>query len=199
MKKVTFARARDEKTKEVFLRFSFGYLLLGPIYYLLKVMIVRGVLLTLLYAVLIYPKSFELIKMGLVRVGVPEGNLAFLDKVGGMYWWLIGALVVIHVLLAFITPRAVVKKLLRNGFVPYCEIDTQMLIKHNLAKVGTLCYLSSFKPINGVQGKIPMGNSKDLDKELEELKELLKEGMITKDEYETKRAEAIMRKSKKKK
>ena len=47
------------------------------------------------------------------------------------------------------------------------------------------------------EGKIKVGNSKDLQKELDELKQLLKEGMITKDEYETKRAMAIMRNSNK--
>ena len=82
---------------------------------------------------------------------------------------------------------------MKKGYVPYSEIDTQILIKHDIVKVGTMCYLSSFKAIDGVQGKIKMGNSKDLDKELEELKQLLKEGMLTKDEYETKRAMAIMR------
>ena len=66
-------------------------------------------------------------------------------------------------------------------------------------KVGTLSYLSAFKTVDGVQGKIKMGNSKTLEKELQELKELLKEGMITKDEYETKRAMAIMRNSNKNK
>ena len=58
--------------------------------------------------------------------------------------------------------------------------------------------MSSFKAVDGVQGKIKMGNSKDLAKELEELKQLLKEGMISKDEYETKRAMAIMRSGSKK-
>jgi hypothetical protein len=82
---------------------------------------------------------------------------------------------------------------MKDGYAPYCEIDTQLLIKYKLAKVGTQCYLASFKAIDGVQGKIKMGNSKDLAKELEELKQLLKEGMLTKDEYETKRAQAIMR------
>ena len=38
-----------------------------------------------------------------------------------------------------------------------------------------------------------MGNSKNLIKELDELKDLLKEGMLSKDDYEKKRAEAIMR------
>ena len=92
-----------------------------------------------------------------------------------------------------------IRKLFKKGYVPYAEIDTQILIKYNLVKVGTLCYLSSFKAVDGVQGKIKMGNSKNLEKELDELKQLLKEGMINKDEYETKRAMAIMRSSNTKK
>ena len=197
MKRVTLAKPTGE-TKELNVLFSLGYLLLGPIYLLLKGVILRGLFLTLVYVIVIYNGSFELIKSLLVDVGVEEGNLAFLDKLNDAYWLLLGALAVIHALLVFITPRIRIKKLFKKGFVPYCEIDTQILIKHNLVKVGTLCYLSSFKPIDGVQGKIKMGNSKNLDKELLELKQLLKEGMITKDQYETKRAQAIMRSAKNK-
>jgi hypothetical protein len=196
MKKVTLANTNGE-TKEVGIHFSFGYLIFGPLYYLYKLMIVRGLLLALVYVLVLWKGLFALIKTGLVNAGV-TANLAFLDKLGELYWWLLGALIVVHILLAFITPRAVVKKLFKKGYVPYCEIDTQMLIKHNLAKVGTLCYLSSFKAIDGVQGRIKMGNSKDLQKELDELKQLLKEGMISKDDYETKRAMAIMRSGSKK-
>ena len=86
----------------------------------------------------------------------------------------------------------VIKKLLRRGYVPYSEIDAQLLVKHSLTKVGTMCYLANFKPVNGVQGKIKIENSAELSKKLEELAQLLKEGMITKDEYNTKRAEALM-------
>ena len=192
MKRVTFANTKAE-TKEVNINFSLGYFLLGPIYYLYKVMIVRGILLLLAYVAIIYKGFFPLVKDVLVHFGVNGENLGFFDTLGEFYWWLLGILAVVHVVLTLITPRMVIKKLLKRGFVPYCEIDTQILIKHNLVKVGTLCYLSSFKAIDGVQGKIKMGNSKDLQKELDELKELLKEGMITKDEYETKRAQAIMR------
>ena len=61
-----------------------------------------------------------------------------------------------------------------------------------MAKVGTIPYLANFKPINGVKGKIKIENTEALNKKLEELAQLLKEGMINKDEYNTKRAEALM-------
>jgi hypothetical protein len=156
-------------------------------------MIVRGLLLSLVYVMIIWKGFFLVFKNLLISLNIAESNLGFLDYIDGMYWWLIGVLIVLHVVMAFVTPRMIIKKLLKKGYVPYSEIDTQILIKHDIVKVGTMCYLSSFKAIDGVQGKIKMGNSKDLDKELEELKQLLKEGMLTKDEYETKRAMAIMR------
>ena len=196
MKRVTFANTAGE-TKEVNVRLSLGYLFFGPLYYLYKVMIVRGLILALVYVAVIYRGFLPLVKDLLIKWGV-NGDLAIFDKLYDSYFWLLGILAVVHILLVLITPRFVVKKLFKKGFVPYAEIDTQILIKHNLAKVGTLCYLSSFKAIDGVQGKIKMGNSKDLQKELDELKQLLKEGMITKDEYETKRARAIMRSGDKK-
>lgn len=197
MKKVTFAKATGE-TKEINVRLSLGYFFFGPLYLLFKGVIVRGIILTLVYAAVIYWDTFGLTKDLLVKMGVEVGGLDFLDKLQTLYWWLLGALAVVHLTLTLIAPRILVRKVLKQGYVPYSEIDTQILIKHNLAKVGTLCYLSSFKAIDGVQGKIKMGNSKDLQKELDELKQLLKDGMITKDEYETKRAQAIMRSGNKK-
>ena len=196
MKRVTFANTAGE-TKEVNVRLSLGYLFFGPLYYLYKVMIVRGLILALVYVAVIYRGFLPLVKDLLIKWGV-NGDLAIFDKLYDSYFWLLGILAVVHILLVLITPRFVVKKLYKKGFVPYAEIDTQILIKHNLAKVGTLCYLSSFKAIDGVQGKIKMGNSKDLQKELDELKQVLQEGMITKDEYATKRARAIMRSGDKK-
>jgi uncharacterized membrane protein len=197
MKRVTFANT-EGNAKEVNIKISFGHLLFGPFYYLAKGMVFRGILLLLLYVVVLWYGLFDLIHP-LLAGHVPGMYIDWMLHVKNFYWILVGILAVIHVLLVFITPRAVVKRLFKKGYVPYCEIDTQMLIKGNLAKVGTQCYLSSFKAIDGVQGKIKIGNSKDLQKELDELKELLKEGMITKDEYETKRAMAIMRNSNKNK
>ena len=189
MKKVTLSNTNGE-TKEINVKFSFPYLLLGPIYYFAKVMIIRGLILLALYTAVILACLTPFIEL----LQVP-----FLESHSNLSWWLIGVLLVVHLLLAFITPRALIRKLFKKGYVPYAEIDTQILIKYNLAKVGTLCYLSSFKAVDGVQGKIKMGNSKNLEKELDELKQLLKEGMLTKDEYETKRAMAIMRSGNKKK
>ena len=197
MKKVTLSNINGE-TKKVRVRLSFGYFFFGPLYLLSKLIIVRGLVLSLVYVALIYSGFLPLVKETLLGWNVNADYLGILDKISSMYWVLLGALAVVHVLLTFITPRIVIKKLFRNGYVPYAEIDTQILIKHNLVKVGTLCYLSSFNSVDGVQGKIKMGNSKNLEKELEELKQLLKEGMITKDEYETKRAMAIMRSGNKK-
>lgn len=189
MKKVTLSNMNGE-TKEINIKFSFPYLFLGPIYYFAKVMIVRGLILLALYTIVI---------LACLTPFVDLLKIPFLESHPNLCWWSVGVLFVVHLLLAFLTPRAVVRKLFKRGYVPYAEIDTQMLIKYNLAKVGTLCYLSSFKAVDGVQGKIKMGNSKNLEKELDELKQLLKEGMLTKDEYETKRAMAIMRSSNNKK
>lgn len=196
MKKVTLANSNGE-TKSINIKFSLQYLFLGPLYLIYKKVILRGLILLLVYALIIYYGSFEFIKTGLISIGINQDSLIFLDYLSNLYWVLIGALVIIHLLFALVTPRIVIKRLYKKGYVPFAEIDTQLLIKHNLAKVGTICYLSSFKAVDGVQGKIKMGNSKDLEKELEELKQLLKEGMIGKDEYETKRAMAIMRSSNK--
>lgn len=198
MKQVTLA-TREGKTEEVKLDLSLGYLLLGPIYLLIKGLVIRGVALLLVYVVFLWKGIFLLIKDLLVKWGVSASSLCFLNSLNNLYWWLLGALLVIHIVLTILVPRMRIKKLFKKGYVPYAEIDTQLLIKYNLAKVGTLCYLSSFNAVDGVQGKIKMGNSKDLDKELKELKELLKDGMISKDEYETKRAMAIMRVGKNKK
>lgn len=197
MKKVTLCNRLGE-TKEVQLDLSLGYLLLGPIYLYIKGMILRAISLTLVYIVMLWKGIFSLLKDGLISLGV-SSNLEFLDTLDSLYWWLLGFLIVFHVIYALVLPRIEVKKLFKKSYVPYSEIDTQLLIKVNLAKVGTLSYLSAFKTVDGVQGKIKMGNSKTLEKELQELKELLKEGMITKDEYETKRAMAIMRVGKDKK
>lgn len=194
MKKVTLANTQGQ-AKEIGVRFSLGYLLLGPIYYFIKNMVVRGLLLLALYVLALWYGLFPLLHTWLISINVPNTYIDWMLQVNEFYWIIVGVLAVIHLLLCFITPRAVIRKACKKGYVPYCEIDTQILIKHNLAKVGTQCYLSSFKAIDGVQGKIKVGNSKDLQKEIDELKELLKEGMITKDEYETKRAMAIMRSS----
>ena len=198
MSTVTFARPTGEH-KEINVHFSVGYFLFGPLYLLFKGVILRGLVLALAYVVILWKGLFGNIKSLLVNWGVNETHLGFFDKLGEWYWYLMIGLAIAHVILTFVVPRIIVRKTLRNGFVPYCEIDTQILIKNRLAKVGTLCYLSSFKAIDGVQGKIKMGNSKDLGQELEELKQLLKDGMLTKDEYEAKRAEAIMRTPKKSK
>ena len=195
MKRVTLANT-EGNAKEVGIKISFGYLLFGPFYMLARGMIFRGILLLLAYVAILWYGLFDLLH-ALLNGHVPGMYIDWMTHVKELYWWLVGVLVVVHVLMVFVANRAYIKRLFKKGYVPYCEIDTQMLIKHNLAKVGSQCYLSSFKAIDGVQGKIKVGNSKDLQKELDELKQLLKEGMITKDEYETKRAMAIMRNSNK--
>lgn len=196
MRKVTLANSSGE-TKIVNIKFSWQYLLIGPLYLIYKNAILRGLLLTLLYILIICGGNEYLKNLFLGNLEVGKQIISILDFMSKFYWTLIGVLVIIHLLMAIITSRTVIKKLYKKGYVPFAEIDTQLLIKYNLASVGTLCYLSSFKAIDGVQGKIKMGNSKDLEKELEELKQLLKDGMLSKDEYETKRAMAIMRSSNK--
>ena len=184
---------RNGDSKELSVIFSWGYFFFGPFYYLFNKLIVRGLLLVLLYVFAIWKNAGSLIIKGLVELGVKQNYVDFLAIPGKYYFITLGVLIGIHVVLCFITPKAVVKKLLqKRGYVPYSEIDAQLLVKYSLAKVGTKCYLSNYKPINGVQGKIKIQNTEELSKKLDELAALLKEGMITKDEYNTKRAEALM-------
>ena len=136
----------------------------------------------------------------LVKWGVNLKYVEFLKVPGENYWITLGVMLGLHVVICFITPKIIIKRLLhKRGFVPYSEIDAQLLVKHSLAKVGTIPYLANFKPMNGVQGKIKIENTAELNKKLDELAQLLKEGMINKDEYNTKRAEALMNVASKKK
>ena len=171
IKSVTLAKASGE-AKEVNVYFSFGYLLLGPLYSIYKGVIFRGILLLLGYVAIAWKGFFPLVKNLIVLMGAESEKLWFFDKLGEWYMYLLIGLLVVHLLLSLVFPRMYIKKLLKDGFVPYCEIDAQMLVRARLAKVGTIAYLASFKAIDGVQGKIKMGNSKNLAKELEELKEL---------------------------
>jgi hypothetical protein len=184
---------RTGESRELSLVFSWGYFFFGPLYYFFNKLIFRGFLLLLLYVFAIWKNSGSLLVEGLVKLGVNAKYVNFLEFPGKYYFITLGVLIGLHVVLCFITPKAVVKKLLqKRGYVPYSEIDAQLLVKYSLAKVGTKCYLSNYKPINGVQGKIKIQNTEELSKKLDELAQLLKEGMITKDEYNTKRAEALM-------
>ena len=61
MKNVTLANTSGD-TKVVNVHVSFGYLFLGPIYHLIKLMIVRGLLLSLVYVMIIWKGFFLVFK-----------------------------------------------------------------------------------------------------------------------------------------
>lgn len=184
---------RTGESKEFSLIFSWAYFFFGPLCYIFNKLVFRGLLLLLIYIFAIWKDAGSFLVDTFASWGVKEKFVNFLEIPGDYYFITLGVLIGIHFILSFVTPKIVVKKMLRKrGYVPYSEIDAQLLVKYSLAKVGTKCYLSNYKPINGVQGKIKIQNTEELSKKLEELAQLLKEGMITKDEYNTKRAEALM-------
>ncbi len=184
---------RSGESKNLSLIFSWQYLIFGPFYYLYYKMFLRFLVLALIYVFAIWKQCGIYLAKLFVNIGINAKYVEFLKVPGKHYFITLGVLAFVHLLMCFITPRVVVSKLLKKkGYVPYSEVDAQLLVKYSLVKVGTKCYLSNFKPINGVQGKIKIENTAELNKKLEELANLLKEGMITKDEYNAKRAEALM-------
>lgn len=184
---------RSGESKRLSVVFSWGYLLFGPFYYLFYRMFFRFLVLAMIYVFAIWKDcGIHLVNL-LNSWGLDHSIVNVLKVPGENYWVTLGVILGLHIVVAFITPRITIKKLLhKRGYLPYSEIDAQLLVKHSLVKVGTLCYLSNFKPLNGVKGQIKIENTENLDKKLEELAQLLKDGMITKDEYNTKRAEALM-------
>lgn len=197
--KATLVRRTGEK-KELSLIFSWGYFFFGPFYYLAYKRFFRFFILTAVYVFGFWKQCGTLLVELLSKWGVDAEYIEFLKIPGEYYWITLGVMIVLHVAISFITPKIIIKRLLhKRGYVPYSEIDAQLLVKHSLVKVGTVPYLANFKPINGVQGKIKIENTAELNKKLDELAQLLKEGMITKDEYNTKRAEALMNVASKKK
>ena len=191
---------RTGESKELSLIFSIGYFCFGPFYYLFYKMIGSFVLLLMAYVFCIWKQCGSALVDLLSVIGIDEKYTNFLTLPGEYYLFTIGIIIGIHIVMSFVTPRIIVRRLLRKrGYLPYSEIDAQVLVKYSLAKVGTMCYLNNFKPINGVQGKIKIKNTEELNKKLDDLAALLKDGMITKDEYNTKRAEILMNVSSNKK
>ena len=190
---------RTGESKELSLIFSWGYFFFGPFYYLFYKLIWKFLFLSLLYTFCIWKNSGALLVKWLVSLGVDQKYLSFIEFPGKYYYVTLGVIIGLHLILCFITPKVIVRRLLhKKGYVPYSEIDAQLLVKYSLAKVGTMSYLNNNKPIRGVQGKIKIENTEELNKKLDELAQLLKEGMITKDEYNIKRAEALMNVGRKK-
>ena len=184
---------RTGEEKELSLVFSWPYFFFGPLYYLYYKFVFRFLILAVVYVFCIWKNAGSLLVEKLISLNLKEQYVSFLEVPGKYYYITLGILIGIHIILCFATPKVVVKKLLhKKGYIPYSEIDAQLLVKYSLAKVGTKCFLSNYKPIHGVQGKIKIENTVDLNKKLDELAQLLREGMITKDEYNTKRAEALM-------
>ena len=192
--KATLVR-RTGESKELSLVFSWGYFFFGPLYYLFYRRFIRFLLLAIVYVFCFWKQCGSLLADLFIKWGADANYVNFLRFPGDNYWITLGVVVGLHIVICFITPKVVVKGLLhKRGYVPYSEVDAQLLVKHSLAKVGTIPYLANFKPI-----KIKIENTAELNKKLDELAQLLKEGMITKDEYNTKRAEALMNVASKKK
>ena len=184
---------RTGESKKLSLVFSWGYFFFGPCYYLKYKMIFKFLGLAFIYVFGIWKQCGEYLVKAFVSWGLDAKYVEFLKVPGEHYFTTLGIVIGIHLVMSFVAPRVIVRKLLRKrGYVPYSEIDAQVLVKYSLAKVGTIPYLANFKPINGVKGKIKVENSEGLNKKLDELAQLLKEGMITKDEYNQKRAEVLM-------
>jgi len=184
---------RTGESKRLSLIFSLGYFCFGPFYYLVYKMFFRFLILAIIYVFGVWKQCGHYLVEWLTSMGIDAKYIEFLEIPGEYYWVTLGVVVGLHIVLSFITPRIIIKKLLhKKGYVPYSEIDAQLLVKYSLAKVGTIPYLANFKPINGVKGKIKIENTAELNKKLDELASLLKEGMINKDEYNTKRAEVLM-------
>ena len=184
---------RNGEMKELLLNFSWGYFFFGPLYYLFYKLFWRAFLLILIYVFCIWKDAGTYLVKMLSSLGIDSKYVKFLEIPGDNYLITIGIIIGIHIVLSFISSKIIAKILLqKRGYVAYSEIDAQALVKYSLAKVGTKSFLGNFKSVKGVQGKIKIKNTEDLDKKLEELAQLLKEGMITKDEYNTKRAEALM-------
>jgi hypothetical protein len=184
---------RTGEAKELSLIFSLGYFFFGPLYYLFYKMVWKFLFLTIIYVFGIWKNAGELLIKLLISWGIEEKYVSFLEIPGKYYFITLGAVIGLHIILSFVTSRVIIKRLVhKKGYIPYSEIDAQLLVKYSIAKVGTMSYLSNDKAIKGVQGKIKIENPEDLNKKLEELAELLKSGMITKDEYNTKRAQALM-------
>jgi len=184
---------RSGESKKLSLIFSLGYFFFGPFYYLVYKMLFKFIVLLFLYILAIWKQCGGHLVELITSMGIDEKFVDFLEIPGQHYWVTFGVILGFHIVMSFATPKIVISKLLhKKGYVPYSEVDAQLLVKYSLAKVGTIPYLANYKPINGVQGKIKIENTEMLNKKLDELAQLLKEGMITKDEYNTKRAEALM-------
>lgn len=192
--KVTLADAAGKK-KKVLLGFSVGYFFFGPLYLLFKNVILRGLIFLLIYVLLLWQGSGQYIADIFAYYDLPTEHIDLFVTYTTQYglYFLIGA-AVLHLLLTIYVPRIIVRKLFNKGYMPFSELDTQKLIKHNLVKVGTQSYLTTFGPVNGVGGQIKVKNEKELKYHLEQLTNLLKSGIITKDEYNARRASIIMEK-----
>lgn len=189
--RVNFANLSG-KRKKVFLGFSIGYFLLGPIYLLFRKFFLRFLIITPIYVLLLWKGAGNYVVTLFNQMGWQTEYIDIFNSIDGLYFLI--AIAAIHIVLSMLAPRFVARKLLKRGYIPFSELDTQKLIKHNLVKIGTLSYLATFAPVNGVGGQIKVKNDKELAYHLEQLAKLLKSGMISKDEYNGRRASIIMEK-----
>lgn len=190
---VHFSKLNGDK-RSVTLGFSLFYFLFGPLYLFWRLFIVRFFILLPIYLIGIWPKCLVHFGVWLNTLGVETKFTNFLAYPYEYKLYAYIAIGLIHLVVSLIVPRIEVKRLLKKAYVPFSELDTQKLIKHNLVQVGTQSYLSSFAPIDGVGREIKVKTVKDFEFHLEQLKRLLQSGMISKDEYNTKRALIIMEK-----
>lgn len=187
------------KVKKINLNFSFLYFFLGPVYFLLKGYFFRFLLSSFLYVTLIWSNFLNLIYSFLnnyIQMPSIVEEISLLPKEEPIYSFIL--LGIVHLLFSILTPRVIVKKSLKKkDFHPQKEIDTQKLIKYNLVKVGRKSYDEIFYPKEGLSGKIKISDQKEIKKEIDNLAKLLKNGMITQDEYNEKRIHLIMSNKKK--
>ena len=187
------------KIKKVNINFSFLYFLFGPLYALFKGFYLRFFLLSLLYITFILNNFLNLIFNfinGIVSLPSFLEEISLIPLNDPIYSYIF--IFIIHLVISLLTPRAIIKKALKKqDYHPLKEIDTQKLVKYNLVKIGRKSYNEIFYPKDGLIGKVKIEDEKAIKKELDNLAQLLKKGMITQDEYNQKRISLIMRTSEK--
>jgi hypothetical protein len=194
--KVVFSNLKGDK-KAVRLGFSFGYFILGPFYLLFKKRFGRFVILAALYTLGLWAGAGVQIASWLQGLGLDSKYTEFLHLPNDHYLYSVIVIALLHLIMTVYTPKIIARKILRKGYIPFSELDTQKLIKYRLVRVGCKSFLSAFTPVEGVPGKIVVHNEKEYEYHIEQITSLLRGGIITKDEYNARRAAIFMDKKKK--
>lgn len=192
--RVNFAD-KTSKRKRVFLGFSIGYFLLGPIYFLFTGRFLRFIAGSLLYILLLWQGAWPYLASLVDQLNILTQVINNILSFTSAYWrFFFIVLIVLHIFMTIRVPRLKARRLIKKGYMPFSQLDVQKLIKKNLVKIGALSYLDTFGPKDGVGGQIKVKNDRDLMFHLDQLAKLLRDGIISKDEYNEKRAMIIMEK-----